>query len=380
MIPIKDLPIEMLSLNHLPNDVSILIGENGSGKSTLLNLLSKHYSRNGHEVVAIANSIHDKFDIGHEKIKSLRGRSGRKQTRSTIKNALGNIKENDIQKLKYVSQALQYVGFSPMIGFKIINLKSSYENIIIESNLTESDKNELLHLLYRTVSKSKDENIIWLSVESYNYYEIERSSLTRLFKWESTLKKLNIISRIEIFLSKNNQILPMLNASSGELSLITSIIYLSTVITDNTVILIDEPENSLHPKWQKEYGKIILDIFYFFQPKVIIATHSPLIVNGAEIFIEDTKIYKAENFSFKLQHKESLNLEELMFRFFDINTPENRFLSERVVRLLNVLASKKMSFLELRDEIQKIETNSYDPRQIKVLESVLLLASEIENQ
>lgn len=91
----------------------------------------------------------------------------------------------------------------------------------------------------------------------------------------------------------------MLDASSGELALITSIVYISTVISERTVILIDEPENSLHPKWQKQFVQILFDIFYFFQPKIIIATHSPLIVNGAELFTKDPKIFKADNFTFK---------------------------------------------------------------------------------
>ena len=172
----------------------------------------------------------------------------------------------------------------------------------------------------------------------------------------------------------------MLSASSGELALITSIVYLSTVITDRTVILIDEPENSLHPKWQKEYAKIILDIFYLFQPKIIIATHSPLVVNGAELFIPDPKVYKAEGFSFEIQHKEPLNLEELLFRFFDINTPQNRFLSDRIVRFLNLLSNEKITFKDFENEIRRIELNSYDPKQIDVLDSVVKLAYEITPQ
>lgn len=379
---LENVPEEMLSLKQYSEDISILIGENGSGKSTLLNNLSKHFLDNGKDVVAIATSVHDKFEVGHRKFKTLRGRSGRRQTRSTIKNSLQNVAEGTIQILKNISQALRYVNFDPVVGFRIEDFHSnSFGEIITESDLNQNDKEKLIYLLERTLSLSRHEDdIIWLEADNFSMAELDKSALTELILWEGKLKQLKIIDRIEVFLRRNNNIISMLDASSGELVLITSIVYLSTVITENTVILIDEPENSLHPKWQKEYAKIVFDIFYRYQPKVIIATHSPLVINGAELFIENTKVYKSENFTFELQKKEPLNLEELYFRFFDVTTPQNRFLSDRIIRLLNLLANGKIQLNAFENELAKIETNSYDPKQIDVLHSIREIGSEIATQ
>lgn len=375
---IENIPEQILNLDHFPEDVSILIGENGSGKSTLLNNLSKHFLGRGENVIALANSIHDKFDSQHRNFKTLRGRSGRKQARMTIKNALINIAESDIQRLKNASRALQYVGFDPVIGFKIEKLKPFFRDIISSSDFNDNEKEKIGYLLDKSLRESNaDGEIIWLEIESFSFNELEKSSLTELFLFEPKLKELKIIERIEVFLRKNQNTISMLDASSGELVLITSIVYLSTAITEKTVILIDEPENSLHPKWQKEYARILLDIFYLYQPKIIIATHSPLIISGAELFIKYPKIYKAENFTFVLQMKEPLNMEEMYFRFFDITTPQNRFLSDRIVRLLNTLANDKISLREFENAVRKIEDSSYDPQQIEVLKSVIELASEI---
>lgn len=377
---IENIPEQILNLDHFPEDVSILIGENGSGKSTLLNNLSKHFLSRGENVIALANSIHDKFDSQHRNFKTLRGRSGRKQARMTIKNALVNIAESDIQRLKNASRALQYVGFDPVIGFKIEKLKPFFRDILSSSDFNENEKEKIGYLLDKSLRESNsDGEIIWLEIESFSFNELEKSSLTELFLFEPKLKELKIIERIEVFIRKNQNTISMLDASSGELVLITSIVYLSTAITERTVILIDEPENSLHPKWQKEYARILLDIFYLYQPKIIIATHSPLVISGAELFIEDPKIYKAENFTFVLQMKEPLNMEEMYFRFFDITTPQNRFLSDRIVRLLNTLANDKISLREFENAVRKIEVSSYDPEQIEVLNSVIGLASEISN-
>lgn len=49
---------------------------------------------------------------------------------------------------------------------------------------------------------------------------------------------------------------------------------------ENGIILIDEPETSLHPKWQRKYIKFLLDTFDGLDIQFIIATHSPYILQG----------------------------------------------------------------------------------------------------
>lgn len=49
---------------------------------------------------------------------------------------------------------------------------------------------------------------------------------------------------------------------------------------ENGIILIDEPETSLHPKWQRKYIEFILNTFDGLDIQFIIATHSPYILQG----------------------------------------------------------------------------------------------------
>jgi predicted ATPase len=49
---------------------------------------------------------------------------------------------------------------------------------------------------------------------------------------------------------------------------------------ENAIILIDEPETSLHPKWQQKYLRFLLDTFDGVDIQFIIATHSPYILQG----------------------------------------------------------------------------------------------------
>lgn len=62
------------------------------------------------------------------------------------------------------------------------------------------------------------------------------------------------------------------------------------IFSDNTLYLLDEPENSMSPKMQIELAKILEDYARFFGCQFVIATHSPflLALNGAKIYNLDS--------------------------------------------------------------------------------------------
>lgn len=70
--------------------------------------------------------------------------------------------------------------------------------------------------------------------------------------------------------------------SNGELAFD----YFQDNISEGTLVLLDEPENSLSPKFQKELAKMISDYTRFFGCQFIIATHSPFL-----LAMQDAKIY-----------------------------------------------------------------------------------------
>lgn len=51
------------------------------------------------------------------------------------------------------------------------------------------------------------------------------------------------------------------DASSGEQSIILSILGIASKIKDNSLICIDEPEICLHPEWQEKYIEILTQTF-----------------------------------------------------------------------------------------------------------------------
>jgi hypothetical protein len=69
--------------------------------------------------------------------------------------------------------------------------------------------------------------------------------------------------------------------SAGQWGLFSSLVSLSLVADDDALILIDEPENTLHPRWQREYLEdVVASLSGYKGCQVILATHSPLIASA----------------------------------------------------------------------------------------------------
>jgi len=356
---------KLINVSH--NQVSVVIGENGSGKSTLLNKLTKDYLFQGRDVIAIANSIHDKFTSRSKKFNILGHRSGRKVSQKVIKKSLVNIDNEDLVKTKRIGQILEYVGYDGEIGFKV-TLKKDIRKYELEesefiSPMERDDISSLISKLYQ-----------------FRFNQINSSTVTRLLRHEKTLRKLGAIDEVKVFLKKHNEEINLSDASSGELSFITSLIFISTVISDYSLIVIDEPENSLHPRWQREYISKLMDIFYYHQPSVVCATHSPIIVSGAEISESQLSVFKSQDSELNELTLNSNNLEQLLWEMFGITTPENRYLSNLIMSNLNKLAENEIDLMEVNQVISLLENSVYDKKQRSLLSLVKQLAIKIEDR
>lgn len=67
-------------------------------------------------------------------------------------------------------------------------------------------------------------------------------------------------------------------------------------ITENTLLIIDEPEAHLHPQWIVEYARIIVMLHQKIGTKFFIASHSTDFVSAIKYIAEKQKIQKALSF------------------------------------------------------------------------------------
>ena len=214
-------------------------------------------------------------------------------------------------------------------------------------------KNNLLNEVLESILKCRDE--IAYGIESSEILTPEKRKMLIM------LLDLGIIQIKNVFLvTENEHPISLSEASSGEQCILLTILNISGVIKDNSVICIDEPEISLHPHWQKEFIPMLMFCFKEFKNcHFIIATHSPLVIStmtGENCFIlnmENTKPISAEKY---VQKSVDYQLAEL----FHSPGFNNEYLNRIVVSLLSSLSKNGKLDKEQHKQSSMLIKLSYD--------------------
>lgn len=117
--------------------------------------------------------------------------------------------------------------------------------------------------------------------EEFNDLEKKLSMFLRIVKGKFSNKTISISREngLEIKTFNGDLIMPNM-LSSGEQHEIVLLYDLIFNSKPNSIILIDEPEISLHIDWQLDFINDLIEISEFSNPQFLIATHSPSIVGN----------------------------------------------------------------------------------------------------
>ncbi|TAE02981.1 MAG: hypothetical protein EAZ97_02050 [Bacteroidetes bacterium] len=194
-------------------------------------------------------------------------------TSKTDNKALKISKITNLDPNKYLVNVLS--GIQPNI--QVIELITFFDYLKSSENRKEQKEGEFL--------MEKVKKIIQLSLFEGEFLYVERKSLTPLVKVgnkELSLEKLS---------SGNLYLIQRLMALLGQMYAVYQInsSNIEKMCDFQGVLLIDEAENHLHPKWQKTFLKSILNIFPNLQ--IIATTHSPFIVAS----VENAKVFVCES-------------------------------------------------------------------------------------
>lgn len=96
-------------------------------------------------------------------------------------------------------------------------------------------------------------------------------------------RRFRLIQNMGLFIKKGMTDFEFGNLSSGEQQIFGTVSRLLSEIEPNSLVVIDEPEVSLHPQWQMAYLPTLLDSLKNFpSTHVIVATHSHFIVSDVK--------------------------------------------------------------------------------------------------
>lgn len=370
---------------------SIIIGENGVGKSAALASFCKKGVDSYSHVIAIATSPYDKFPRRNfRKNYHYKGsRLGRFIPREAIKLALINLKDEP-KKFSVIFSVLDYINFDQAIGIGLKAFKANFKELIeLDESLSSKQKEELIAdlsiLIYDEFNFSNNDSLarnefplhdlVWIDTNSRFF--LHNELLIKLIAKEKLLKKLGVLEKVDFYLRKKNSydVIEIMSASSGELTFLASMIFIASFIEEEALILIDEPENSLHPQWQKEYISKVMDLFYFYSPSIIVSTHSPLIILGRNS--EELQIYKKDSEGLNLISREKSSIEDLYDEMFDVLTPRNRSLSDKCAQILNNYSELNISYEEAIQKVEYFENKTFEEKQQSFLNGVRDLLNKI---
>lgn len=154
------------------------------------------------------------------------------------------------------------------------------------------------------------------------------------------LNKYRLITVRQLAFKKSNNVVNMKELSSGELSVLLCILKINSEIEDGSLILIDEPELSLHPAWQSKIIPSINECFSSYRGcHFIIATHSPLVVssipehNSAIVILDE----EARIISGGKSHRKSADYQ--LFTVLGHAGDQNEYVKRRLMIMISKLST-----------------------------------------
>ncbi|MBG0626452.1 ATP-binding protein [Enterobacter roggenkampii] len=393
--------------------IKVILGENGKGKTRFL-LNYFHENKHNKCIAMISNSLINPFPSHRNNLKhhyfDLRARDSltpgffSRSIRSYFSQLL---KTHPSKDLFYI---LKHIGFDEELLiickplYKVDHYVDNIKNKVFYNLIPISDdKRDYLPSLSNSrnliINPGYAEKLLPILQSHhefclrYNNHEIQHQAYLdflereRQFRQDIQSLRFNSLFKTEFYLKKNGSTFPLEHASSGELSILALGLFIKNFLESDKfnhlpkTILIDEPENSLHPKWQREYvGFLQGFIGYKENVDVIIATHSPLIAMENQNYIQRIELMEIiDGYPYQIKHDgKNNNIEQIYYELFDLLTPKNRFLSEYCNTLLKNFAEQKISYNQAHLVLQGMIQASFDSQQKNFLEGVIQLLDKLD--
>ncbi|MCD8386910.1 MAG: ATP-binding protein [Bacteroidales bacterium] len=238
---LKDFKIDFKDENENPLTLAIIIGVNGTGKTTLLDF--------------IATSIED------------------------IKNET-DLRSGNILWIESGKSPISEI----VSSHNASTLLNERNNHLIEYYPAEASPQDTSEVLEKYVIDYIDKLVFENDLRAQQGYEKVREYIESIFHdSESNVRFEGISAKRKLrFSNSTGAEFGTENLSSGERKMLAKLLPIYLGEMQGKVLLFDEPENSLHPAWQRELLPALRRASLENDCQIIIATHSPHIIGGAK--------------------------------------------------------------------------------------------------
>ena len=356
----------------------IITGPNGTGKSRMLTKHSeltlekiKKEDKTYSKMICLAGTVYERFKVPSQDQFNYNYCYLGQKTNNNMFSELApyrnlfkvffqdyNNETTYNEKCEVINKLFKQVGFDGFIGVKLRKTRVKKEN---KKNMNEDKKKEENNKFHR----------IFFSKE-----KIFNSSISSLQK--ALLGNKYFISDITFKKGKNEYNLNDL--SSGERSILLMILGLTLIIEDDCIIFYDEPENSMHPKWQEEIMSFLQKIVKLSSNiTVVIATHSPLVVSNVTVSNKKIITLGEEDSDWK-NYSNNSNIEDTLYKVFNKITPKSYLLSVEISKIVKAMLDGQISKIDAINKLDSFKSAGIDRIQKKVIDNVIYNLDFIKNK
>jgi hypothetical protein len=237
------------------------------------------------------------------------------------------------------AETLKYLNLSPIID---IELKSSRKTKNSDSQESEPQTKRSLKYDVHLDLKAGELN-----------YELDRNLSDLVLSGSAELSVLG--------LERNGVGLTVNDLSSGERSYLLAGLGVCFCACPNTLILFDEPENSLHPAWQLTIMRSMRDTLndLYNSSTFVVCTHSPLVassITGEEVYIQNLpndQTWRASDLNGK-------SSDAVLVEQFDLVSPRSPAALDAIQQCLTLIAIGKDDTVEFREAVDNLNRLNID--------------------
>ena len=346
----KDNEIKFFNENNEMLKTVVLAGINGSGKTTFLK--------------AIVNILTDKNNQEDTKVMLDIDENEEVYLKNLFNVVIENNKYFNISKptlYRFEPSSLNY-GEKEKPRLVFLPTEINFSNLEVKTRNYKSENNFYCLIDQNIINDVPSYLVSLVNTEIFKYEDLPiKEAIKKICDEINSIFNLLDMDIEMIGVNKNSDNMPLFknkfgiefdinSLSSGEKQLFLRAMTLKMLDINNSVILIDEPEISLHPKWQQKIVKVYEGIGENNQ--IIIATHSPHIVSSVKS--ESLKLLvKADN-GIEILQGEEINgsygypVERVLTELMGLETPRDSEVQNMIKTLQNLVRDNKYETVEFK--------------------------------
>lgn len=336
-------------------------------------------------VISCAFTIQDRFTVNKNNdslLEEYQYLGVKNQSFNELTNILSsniiNASLSDRNFLFSLKNITDFLGFEPELKIVLklknnkVSMEETYEEPFLKQRLKE--RNETIEAKDITGFWERYNNSSNTQSGTLRVFSYSKDSLEVIFNFENAaiyeemyeefeiLKKqieIGIFDKPIIRMKKNNNWISLEESSSGEFQYMSNMINILSKVKSSSLILIDEPETSLHPNWQFKYMSVLEKIFNkYVGCHFIMATHSHFMVsdlkNESSSLIELKKDVENNVVSRNInEFMYGRSAEDILYQVFNLPTSRNYYLANDLDEILKAISLEKID-VQIEEKILKL--------------------------